>query len=843
MDVSKLNELLECSVCLNTLDISSKVLPCQHTFCKKCLQEIVDSRKELRCPECRVLVTVSVDELPPNVLLTRILEGMKNATNQQIQQSSNASPAHHQKDVKGNENKISQKTSDTNTSSLPQALVPSTNESGGGVGNVKMKMPHAKAIYDFNSKESGDLNFKKGDIILLKKKIDQNWYIGELNSRTGSFPINHAQIIVPLPVAQCKSLYDFKMKPNEEEGCLAFKKGTVINVLRRVDQNWAEGRIDDAIGIFPISFVEMNSVAKQLMEVSAKNMQLSTSHQHQTSSSAVNTAANIRSVPIPPFETNFNNHNASDSSSTTTTSPNSTPSNTSSSNSSTAPNSPINSQDTENLVVSVQGRASLTTREKRNSLTALINTSSSAGQASNRHSVEILSVPELENALSGVNVVSNQNQKNEVRRPERGHHRSKSGHHNPQQAHIQPYVALYPYKPQKPDELELKKGSVYYVLEKCQDGWFKGVNRQQKSGVFPGNYVAPIRTRNNDSSSGNSHNSNQKGQPIFISRDNFQKTLQPPPDLPPRNNNASPSTGSSLSNWSKTLHMDSLFNRKSTEGPMTTSDHSPNVSLNSSNEHNKSGKDKDKKDSTAMSFVKRLTKRSKSPGTSSTAYSMDNPVFEDSSVPTSSGTNKNIHLSHPVHVRSGSCPSQLLQNIPMDANQGTGPFVYGSQRIKGHKERPSMAHLRNNQDLTISAANNRMRNAQAATNNQPQSSMMSVSATQPPINQNQGNNHHRKSQSLDASSIVGQLAGPDGPIKPSRGATSSAGSSSSNNGPSMERFRCIVPYPPNSEYELELRLNDIVFVMKKRENGWYKGQHQRTRKIGLFPASFVTPDI
>lgn len=45
--------------------------------------------------------------------------------------------------------------------------------------------------------------------------------------------------------------------------------------------------------------------------------------------------------------------------------------------------------------------------------------------------------------------------------------------------------------------------------------------------------------------------------------------------------------------------------------------------------------------------------------------------------------------------RSGSCPSQLLQNIPMDvinqANQGTGPFVYGSQRIKGHKERPSMA--------------------------------------------------------------------------------------------------------------------------------------------------------
>lgn len=60
------------------------------------------------------------------------------------------------------------------------------------------------------------------------------------------------------------------MKPNEEEGCLTFKKGTIINVLRRVDHNWAEGRIENSIGIFPISFVEMNSMAKQLMEISAK---------------------------------------------------------------------------------------------------------------------------------------------------------------------------------------------------------------------------------------------------------------------------------------------------------------------------------------------------------------------------------------------------------------------------------------------------------------------------------------------------------------------------------------------------------------------------------------------
>lgn len=38
-------------------------------------QEIVISHKELRCPECRMLSSVKIDDLPPNVLLMRILEG------------------------------------------------------------------------------------------------------------------------------------------------------------------------------------------------------------------------------------------------------------------------------------------------------------------------------------------------------------------------------------------------------------------------------------------------------------------------------------------------------------------------------------------------------------------------------------------------------------------------------------------------------------------------------------------------------------------------------------------------------------------------------------------------
>jgi len=55
----------------------------------------------------------------------------------------------------------------------------------------------------------------------------------------------------------------------------------------------------------------------------------------------------------------------------------------------------------------------------------------------------------------------------------------------------------------------------------------------------------------------------------------------------------------------------------------------------------------------------------------------------------------------------------------------------------------------------------------------------------------------------------------------------------------FNRFRCIVPYPPNSELELELWVGDIIYVHKKHEDGWYKGTQQRTGRTGLFPASFV----
>lgn len=116
--------------------------------------------------------------------------------------------------------------------------------------------------------------------------------------------------------------------------------------------------------------------------------------------------------------------------------------------------------------------------------------------------------------------------------------------------------------------------------------------------------------------------------------------------------------------------------------------------------------------SSSVNLIKRITniKRSKSPVNNSTpSYSMDNPVFEDNTIGNSERSNlssfsskrNTIHLSQPVHVRSGSCPSQLLQSLPADGFgfglKGNGNIgvinkaeMFGSHRIKSHKERAAL---------------------------------------------------------------------------------------------------------------------------------------------------------
>lgn len=90
---------------------------------------------------------------------------------------------------------------------------------------------------------------------------------------------------------------------------------------------------------------------------------------------------------------------------------------------------------------------------------------------------------------------------------------------------------------------------------------------------------------------------------------------------------------------------------------------------------------------------------------------------------------------------------------------------------------------------------------------------------------------HRKTSSLDSAVPI---------APPPRQACSSLGPVMNESRPVVcERHRVVVSYPPQSEAELELKEGDIVFVHKKREDGWFKGTLQRNGKTGLFPGSFV----
>lgn len=304
--------------------------------------------------------------------------------------------------------------------------------SDGGISPARREEKKRKAArlkFDFQAQSPKELTLQKGDIVYIHKEVDKNWLEGEHHGRLGIFPANYVEVLpadeIPKPIkpptyqvleyGEAVAQYTFK---GDLEVELSFRKGEHICLIRKVNENWYEGRITGTgrQGIFPASYVQVSREPR---------LRLCDDGPQLPASPRLTAAARSAHHPSSP----------------------------------SAPRSPADPTDWGGQTSPRRTGFSFSTQEPR-------------PQTQN------LGTPGL--ALS---------------HPRGPSHPLDLGTSSPNasQIHWTPYRAMYQYRPQNEDELELREGDRVDVMQQCDDGWFVGVSRRtQKFGTFPGNYVAPV---------------------------------------------------------------------------------------------------------------------------------------------------------------------------------------------------------------------------------------------------------------------------------------------------------------------------------------------------------------
>ncbi|KAM6390967.1 sorbin and SH3 domain-containing protein 1 isoform 38-T48 [Pluvialis apricaria] len=196
-----------------------------------------------------------------------------------------------------------------------------TNERFGDLLNVDdtakrksgSEMRPARAKFDFKAQTLKELPLQKGDIVYIYKQIDQNWYEGEHHGRVGIFPRSYIELLPPAEKAQPRkpsplqvleygdaiAKFNFNGDTQVE---MSFRKGERITLIRRVDENWYEGKVSgtNRQGIFPVTYVEVlkRPVVKNAIDYPDPPMSLSPNR--SMTASPQSPSSELLHTPTPP---------------------------------------------------------------------------------------------------------------------------------------------------------------------------------------------------------------------------------------------------------------------------------------------------------------------------------------------------------------------------------------------------------------------------------------------------------------------------------------------------------------------------------------------------------------
>ncbi|XP_035848382.1 sorbin and SH3 domain-containing protein 1 isoform X2 [Sander lucioperca] len=170
----------------------------------------------------------------------------------------------------------------------------------------------AMARFDFRAETLKELPFQKGDIVYIIRQVDQNWYEGEHHGRVGIFPQSYVELLPPTEKAQPKKSAPVQVLEYGEAVArfnfngdtvveMSFRKGERITLIRRVDENWYEGKISgtNRQGIFPVTYVEVNKRPRIKNGVEYLDPPVSQSPQRSTNASPQLYRNRLTTSPLP----------------------------------------------------------------------------------------------------------------------------------------------------------------------------------------------------------------------------------------------------------------------------------------------------------------------------------------------------------------------------------------------------------------------------------------------------------------------------------------------------------------------------------------------------------------